>query len=258
MIETHAHIYDKSFDEDRNDMLQRAKNVGVQEIWMPNCNEETVGPMLELADTYEHCKPMMGLHPCYVTEKYEESLTAIYQYLQQRPYFMIGEIGLDYYWDLSLVNEQENAFLKQLEWAKEFNLPICIHSRNSKDKSLNAIQRCCELIEEFNWTGLRGIFHCFNGDLADAKRVIALNFKIGVGGVATFKNGGQDKVLPYIDTNSLVLETDAPYLAPTPYRGKRNEVAYIDLVAERVGLLVGKTKSQVIEITSQNAKSLLS
>lgn len=257
MIETHAHIYDKTFDEDRSKMLQRAKDVGVKEIWMPNCNVETIGPMLSLANSYDNCRPMMGLHPCYVNEAYDESLKIIYNHLKERPYFMIGEIGLDFYWDLSLVEQQEKAFIKQLEWAKEFNLPICIHSRNSKDKEKNAIQRCCDLIEEFGWKELRGIFHCFSGDLNDAKRVISLNFKLGIGGVATFKNGGQDKVLPYVSVDTLVLETDAPYLAPTPFRGKRNEVAYIDLVAERVALLVGKTKAEVIRITTENAKTFL-
>lgn len=258
MIETHAHIYDEQYKEDRGEMIQRAFDAGVEQIWMPNCDIRTIEPMLELEKAYPgKCLPMMGLHPCYVDENYEEKLAVMQNHLAEKPFFMIGEIGLDFYWDLSFVAEQEKAFLTQLDMAKEHNLPICIHSRSSKDSSKNAIQRCCDLIEDFGWKNLRGIFHCFSGDLNDAKRVIELNFVIGIGGVATFKNGGLDKVLPYIDSSKIVLETDAPYLAPVPYRGKRNEVAYIELVAERLALLIGVSKEKVIEITTRNASQFL-
>ncbi|MGR3810252.1 TatD family hydrolase [Jiulongibacter sp. NS-SX5] len=257
MIETHAHIYDKVFEEDFQEMLERARQVGIQEIWMPNCNSGTIEPMKKLANEHQgYCIPMMGLHPCYVDENVEAELAKVEEELENGSYFMIGEIGLDFYWDLTFTQQQEAAFLKQLALAKKYNLPICIHSRNSKKNEHNAIIRCCELIEEFGWKDLRGIFHCFSGNLEEAKRVISLNFVLGIGGVSTFKNGGLDKVLPYLKTTDIVLETDSPYLAPTPYRGKRNEVSYIDLVAERVALLMGESKEEIIKQTSVNAQKL--
>lgn len=259
MIETHAHIYDEVFKEDEKEVFDRARQVGVKEIWMPNCNSGTLEPMMNMAEKYpDYCIPMMGLHPCYVKENVEEELKMVEEQLENGNFFMIGEIGLDFYWDLTFVKEQESAFLKQLELAKKHKLPICIHSRNSKKNEHNAIIRCCELIEEFGWEDLRGIFHCFSGNLEEAKRVIGLNFFLGIGGVSTFKNGGLDKVLPYLSIDNIVLETDAPYLAPTPYRGKRNEVAYVDLVADRVALLMGLSKEEVVERTTKNALLLKS
>lgn len=259
MIETHAHIYDEQFKEDKDAMLGRARALGVKEIWMPNCNSETIGGMLSLEEENpDYCRPMMGLHPCYVKADYQEELDLVASWLEKRNFKMIGEIGLDFYWDLTFVKEQEDAFLAQLALAKKYNIPICIHSRNSKKNEHNAIIRCCELIEEFGWKGLRGIFHCFSGNLEEAKRVIGLNFLLGIGGVATFKNGGLDKVLPYISLENIVLETDAPYLSPVPYRGKRNEVSYIDLVADRVAFLMTKEKEEVISKTSENAVKLIS
>ncbi|WP_341227078.1 TatD family hydrolase [uncultured Arcticibacterium sp.] len=259
MIETHAHIYDEQFKEDIDAMLARASTVGVKEIWMPNCNSETIEGMLTLEEENpDFCKPMMGLHPCYVKADYQEELNLVRSWLEKRSFKMIGEIGLDFYWDLTFVKEQEDAFLAQLALAKKHNIPICIHSRNSKKNEHNAIIRCCELIEEFGWKGLRGIFHCFSGNLEEAKRVISLKFLLGIGGVATFKNGGLDKVLPYLSLENIVLETDSPYLAPVPHRGKRNEVSYIDLVADRVAFLMTKEKEEVISRTSKNAVKLIS
>lgn len=258
MIETHAHIYDGQFEEDRETMLRRAFEAGVEQIWMPNCDVKTIAPMLDLAQKFPgRCLPMMGLHPCYVDENYVEKLKVVKEQLAAKSYFMIGEIGLDFYWDLSYVAQQEVAFIDQLKLAKQYQLPICIHSRNSKNNDLNAIQRCCELIETFGWKDLKGIFHCFSGDLDDAKRVLNLNFKLGIGGVATFKNGGLEKVLPYINLDHIVLETDSPYLAPVPHRGKRNEVAYLSLVAERVALLMGTSKEEIIKVTTTNAQTYL-
>lgn len=257
MIETHAHIYDTQFDEDRPEMIQRAINVGVQEIWMPNCDESTIAGMLQAEKDFQICKPMMGLHPCYVNENVTQQLQKVENWLEKRPFIMIGEIGLDFYWDVTFVEQQEAAFTAQLHLAKKYNLPICIHSRNSKNNERNAIIRCCELIEAFNWQGLRGIFHCFSGNLEEAKRVISLNFLLGIGGVATFKNGGMDNVLPYVSLQNIVLETDSPYLAPVPNRGKRNEVSYLDLVAERVALLMAKDKTEIIQQTTLNAQNLI-
>lgn len=258
MIETHAHIYDEQFNEDIDSMLSRAFEVGVEQIWMPNCNHETIEGMMALEKKYPNiCHPMMGLHPCYVGEDFEKELKIVEDWLQKRKFIMIGEIGIDFYWDLTFAEQQEKAFLTQLEFAKRFNLPICIHSRNSKDNQHNAIIRCIELIEEFGWSDLRGIFHCFSGNLEEAKRVISINFLLGIGGVATFKNGGMDKVLPEIDLTKIVLETDSPYLAPVPHRGKRNEVAYLDLVVKRIAELKNVDYQEVVKQTTENAKALV-
>lgn len=258
MIETHAHIYDDQFDNDRNLMLERAFDAGIKQIWMPNCAHETIDGMLALEAKYpEICLPMMGVHPCYIKENFEQELAIVENWLEKRPFFMIGEIGIDFYWDLTFVPQQEEAFLTQLGLAKKYNLPICIHSRNSKNGELNAIIRCIELIEQFGWSGLRGIFHCFSGNLKEAQRVINLNFLLGIGGVATFKNGGMDKVLPFIDLKNIVLETDAPYLAPVPHRGKRNEVAYLELVAQKIAELKEVSVKEVVQQTTENALTLL-
>lgn len=258
MIETHAHIYDKQFDNDRDEMLSRAFKVGVEQIWMPNCNHETIDGMLALEVKYPNqCLPMMGLHPCYVGDDLALELQKVEDWLEKKDFIMIGEIGLDYYWDLTFVKQQEDAFLHQLSLAKKYNLPICIHSRNSKDNTQNAIQRCCDLIEQFGWKELRGIFHCFSGDKEDAQRVISLNFLLGIGGVVTFKNGGLDKFLAEIPLEKIVLETDSPYLAPVPYRGKRNEVAYLDLVITKIAEIYKITIEEVKLQTTENAKKLI-
>lgn len=259
MIDTHAHIYDEQFKADCTEMLKRAFSIGVEQIWMPNCDSSTIAGMLDLEHEYPNqCIPMMGLHPCYVTENYESEIEIVGNWLSKRSFKMIGEIGLDFYWDLEFVKQQEEVFLKQLAFAKQFNIPVCIHSRNSKDGNLNAIQRCCDLIEDFGWNDLRGIFHCFSGNIEDAQRVIGLNFILGIGGVVTFKNGGIDKFLNEIDLKHLVLETDAPYLAPMPHRGKRNESSYLMLIIEKLANVKGISIQEVIDQTDLNAKRLIS
>jgi len=258
MIETHAHIYDEQFDEDRDAMLERAFAAGVKQIWMPNCDHETIDGMLALEQQYpDVCHAMMGVHPCYVKESFEEELAVVEQWLEQRKFIMIGEIGLDFYWDLTFVAQQEEVFLRQLALAKKYNLPICIHSRNSKNNEYNAILRCIELIKQFGWEDLRGIFHCFSGNLEEAQKIIEINFLLGIGGVATFKNGGMDMILPHVDLKHIVLETDSPYLAPVPYRGKRNEVVYIELVARRIAEIKAIDFDEVVQQTTQNALSLV-
>jgi TatD DNase family protein len=250
-IETHAHIYDEKFDEDRAEMLFRAKDAGIQQIWMPNCNVETIEPMLALAQAFPHfCLPMMGLHPCYVDKHFEKQLQRVETELSRGyPYLAIGEIGLDLYWDNSFFKQQQEAFLIQCQWAQKYDLWIDIHTRMAFNETL-------ELIEKNADPNLRGIFHCFTGTLAEAQKVIELGFLLGIGGVVTYKNGGLDQVLPYLDLAHIVLETDSPYLAPTPYRGKRNEPAMLQPIAERVALLMGKSLAQVLEATTQNAKRL--
>lgn len=251
MIETHAHIYSEDYTEDRQLMLQRAWDAGIQQIWMPNCDHTTIEPMIALSDTYpDRCLPMIGLHPCYVKDDFEKELQIVQEWLEKRPFIAIGEIGMDLFWDKTHQDKQEIAFLHQCKLAREYNLWIDIHSRNAFGETV-------ALIEKFADPALTGIFHCFTGTLEEAQKAIELGFKIGVGGVATFKNGGLDKVLPYIGLEHIVLETDSPYLAPVPYRGKRNEVAYIDLVAQRVGDLMAVSKEEVISITSATALSML-
>ena len=259
MIETHAHIYDEQFGQDRNAMLERAFSAGIKQIWMPNCDHETIDGMLALEKQYpEVCHAMMGVHPCYVKENFEEELNVVEQWLEHRKFILIGEIGLDFYWDLTFVTQQEEVFLRQLALAKKYNLPICIHSRNSKNNEHNAILRCIELIKQFGWEDLRGIFHCFSGNLEEAQKIIEINFLLGIGGVATFKNGGMDTILPHIDLKHIVLETDSPYLAPVPHRGKRNEVVYIGLVARRIAEIKAIDFDEVVQQTTQNALSLIS
>ena len=259
MIETHAHIYDEQFGQDRNAMLERAFSAGIKQIWMPNCDHETIDGMLALEKQYpEVCHAMMGMHPCYVKENFEEELNVVEQWLEHRKFILIGEIGLDFYWDLTFVAQQEEVFLRQLALAKKYNLPICIHSRNSKNNEHNAILRCIELIKQFGWEDLRGIFHCFSGNLEEAQKIIEINFLLGIGGVATFKNGGMDTILPHIDLKHIVLETDSPYLAPVPHRGKRNEVVYIGLVARRIAEIKAIDFDEVVQQTTQNALSLIS
>lgn len=251
IIETHAHIYDEGFNEDMEQMLARAFDAGVEQIWMPNCNHETIDSMMVLAKAYpDKCLPMIGLHPCYVKEDFEKEIQIIEDYLAKEKFIAIGEIGLDLYWDKTFFVQQQEAFLQQCALAKKHNLWIDIHSRN-------AFWETVELIEKNADPNLKGIFHCFTGTLEEAQKAVELGFLLGIGGVATFKNGGLDKVIPHISLDKLVLETDAPYLAPVPYRGKRNEPSYLPLVAQKIADWHQCDVSVVLEKTTQNAKDLL-
>ena len=252
MIETHAHIYSDDYINDRTAMLDRAWAAGIEQIWMPNCDHTTIEGMMQLRDQYpDRCLPMIGLHPCYVKDDFENELQIIESWLNKDTFIAIGEIGMDLFWDKTFRAQQEEAFLYQCGLARKHNLWIDIHSRN-------AFQETIALIERFGDSQLHGIFHCFTGSLEEAKQAIELGFKLGIGGVATFKNGGLDQVIPFIALEDMVLETDSPYLAPVPYRGKRNEVAYMDLVAQKVADLRHTSKEHVITETSKTAKSLLS
>jgi TatD DNase family protein len=251
MIETHAHIYSDDYTDDRGQMLERAWTAGISQIWMPNCDHTTIEPMLALADAYPgRCLPMIGLHPCYVKDDFEKELSIVADWIGKREFIAIGEIGMDLFWDKTYVSQQEEAFLYQCKLARAHNLWIDIHSRNAFAETVGLLHKFADPL-------LTGIFHCFTGTLKEAQEAIELGFKIGVGGVATFKNGGLDKVLPFIDLEDIVLETDSPYLAPVPYRGKRNEVAYIDLIAQRVGDLKAISKEEVISVTSKTALAML-
>jgi TatD DNase family protein len=252
LIDTHAHIYLEEFDADRTDMMHRSAEAGVDKIYMPNVDHTSIDRMLELELKNPNvCIPMMGLHPCYVKKDFEKELYLVEDWLNKRKFSAVGEIGTDLYWDKTFWPQQQEAFKVQVNWAKRFKLPIVIHCRESIDETIALLE---PLIED----GLKGVFHCFSGTLTQAEKVIAMGFFLGYGGVATFKNGGQDKVIPHIPLDSIVLETDSPYLAPVPHRGKRNEPAYIELVANRVADLRGISGPEVNQKTSHNANQLFS
>ena len=255
-IDTHAHSYDAQFDADQAPMLDRAAEQGITQIWMPNCDRSTIAGMLALADLApDRYKPMMGLHPCYVTDTMDNELAVVETYLNQRSFLAVGEIGLDFYWDMTHVDRQFEAFKTQLQWAAQRQLFVSIHVRSGHER--NAFAEAADVIEKLALPGLRGIFHCFVGTVDEANRAIALGFKLGIGGVVTFKNSGLNRVIPHVGPEHLVLETDAPYLAPVPHRGKRNEPAYVPLIAQHIANLRQISLADVARQTTANALSLL-
>lgn len=251
LIETHAHLYSEQFRPDQAEALHRAVAAGVGTILMPNVDRSTIDAMLALeAAAPETCLAMMGLHPCSVGPDFEKELQLVEDWLARRPFVAVGECGIDLYWDKTYLAEQKEALRRQLALAKQYDLPIVLHTRS-------AFEEAFALVAEAQDGTLRGVFHCFSDGLAEAERIIALGgFKLGIGGVATFKNGGLDKVLPHVAAEHLVLETDCPYLAPVPYRGKRNEPAYLPLVLHRVASLLGQAPEAVAEATTRNAQAL--
>ncbi|WP_217517145.1 TatD family hydrolase [Vibrio metschnikovii] len=250
MIDTHAHVYASEFDHDREQVIQRAIEQGIEHILLPNIDLDSIAPMLATEAAYpDLCRSMMGLHPCYVNADVKQTLEQIEYWFTQREFIAVGEIGIDLYWDKTYQAEQEMAFITQLNWAKNLNLPVVIHTRDSIDQTL-------ALLKQEQNGQLRGVFHCFGGTVEQAKAINDLGFHLGLGGVSTFKNGGMDKVIPALDLNYLVLETDCPYLAPVPHRGKRNEPAYTRLVAERIAELCGLSTEYVNQFTTNNAKAL--
>lgn len=255
-IDTHAHIYDPQFADNLDAMLASAEAQQVGQIWMPNCARETVTDLMVLAERFpERCLPMMGLHPSYVNDTVGAELAAVEDLLSRHAFMAVGEIGLDFYWDMSFVDQQFTAFETQLRWASDLKLPVSMHTRSGHGR--NAFAEAADLIEKLALPNLTGIFHCFVGTLDEARRAIDLGFTLGIGGVATFKNGGLDKVLPHIDLAHIVLETDSPYLAPVPHRGKRNEPAYLALIARRVADLMQVGIDDVARHTTANAQALL-
>jgi TatD DNase family protein len=247
IIETHAHIYDEAFLENRLEMLNRAKLAGITEIWMPNCNSETLGPMIELASEFpDFCLPMIGLHPCYVKDDFEKELQIVENEILKRKPLAIGEIGLDLFWDKTFYELQQEAFIFQSNLAIKHNLWIDIQSRH-------AFWETVDLIEKIGDKRLKGIFHCFVGNEDEAKKAIELGFLLGIGGVSTFKNGGLDKILPNIDLKHIVLETDSPYLAPVPHRGKRNEPSYLELIVQKIAGFYSTSVENICQITTENA-----
>src|SRR5690348_15570871 len=246
-IDTHTHIYLSEFDDDRDIIMQRAKDSDVGITIMPAIDSTTHNAMIGMESTYENCYSMIGLHPCSVSDSYEHELDVVKGYLDKRKFIAIGEIGLDFYWDKTFTKEQFDAFHQQTEIALQHDLPIVIHSRN-------AIDECIDVVGKHK--GIRGVFHCFSGNEEQARKIIDLDFMLGIGGVVTFKNAGLDKVIEKIGLSNVVLETDAPYLAPVPFRGKRNEPAYTKLVAEKLSALCNFSIEKVAELTTANAKNL--
>jgi len=248
-IDTHAHIYLPEFN-DIDDIVKRSLDLGVEKVLMPNIDLKTIDAMHKVEAAYPNmCHAMMGLHPCSVDLDFEDTLSHIKKELDQRLYLAIGEIGIDLYWDKSLLAQQADAFTIQTTWAHERTLPIVIHSRESTEEIL-------AILEKLALPGLKGVFHCFTGTPKQAERVIALGFVLGIGGVVTFKNGGIDKILADIPMDKIILETDAPYLAPHPYRGKRNEPSYIPIIGLKVSELYNVPISQVAQVTTQTAQQL--
>lgn len=250
MIDTHSHVYAKEFDDDREEMIGRAKEAGVSQILLPNIDEESISILNQLVDTHpDFFKPMMGLHPCSVNENYEEQLEVILQELDRRDHIAVGEIGVDLYWDKSTQRIQEEAFIIQCRWALERDLPIVIHSRDSIDEIIAIIQK------EFP-DGIRGVFHCFTGTIEQARTIEAMGMYMGIGGVVTFKNSDLRDVLRSVSIDRLILETDAPYLAPVPYRGKRNEPSYLTQVVDELARVYEISTAEVDRITTENALQL--
>ena len=251
MIDTHTHLYSEEFDHDRKEMIERAINKGVSKFYLPAIDSEHHEKMLDLEKEYpSQIFSMIGLHPCYVKpETWENELQIVASYLKQRSFPAIGEIGIDLYWDKSTLDIQVKAFEQQIDWAIERDLPIVIHTRESFEETF-------EVLERKKHPKLRGIFHCFSGNLEQAQHAIDLQFILGIGGVVTFKNGKIDQFLNEIPLDKIVLETDSPYLAPVPFRGKRNESAYVELVAGKLVDIYKTDFAEIDRITTENALKL--
>jgi TatD DNase family protein len=230
-------------------MLERAFQHGIDRIYMPNIDHESIEAMMELELLYSECFAMMGLHPCSVDAGFEKELYEVEDWLSKRPFCAIGEMGIDLYWDKTFFEQQKEAFVIQANLAKQKNLPLVVHTRDSMRETL-------ELIENLQDGRLFGVIHCFTGDLVQAQKAIALGFKLGIGGVLTYKNSGLDKVVQTLGLSELVLETDAPYLAPVPHRGKRNEPSFLSFVAEKIAQLLNLSPDEVVSTTNQNALTL--
>lgn len=251
LIDTHSHMYLPEFKENMQEYIQSAKNAGISEVYLPNIDSGSIEALKSLSSSYPgFYKGMMGLHPSSVKENYETELGLIKAELDQGNYIAVGEIGIDLYWDKTFLEQQVKAFKTQISWAKEKNLPIVIHSRNSFDEIF-------EILDKENSEQLSGVFHCFTGNAEQAKKILSYgNFKLGIGGVVTFKNSGLDKTLREFGPENLVLETDAPYLAPVPYRGKQNQTAYTLLVAEKLSEIFNISLEDVARISTENAHKI--
>jgi len=250
MIDTHSHLYAEEFIDDIDAVIERSKASGVDKVFLPAIDGTTHQAMMDLSKKYPgYCMPMMGLHPCYVDHNYESELELVESWLEKEQFAAIGEIGLDYYHSTEFKEQQIDAFSRQIKLALKYKLPIVIHTRSSMDD-------CIKLIEEEGQGKLTGIFHCFGGDERQAKKIVELGFMLGIGGVVTYKNAGLARVLENVSLEHLVLETDAPYLTPVPFRGKRNESSYVRYVAEKLAEIKLVSVEDVEKVTTANAKKI--
>ena len=247
IIDTHCHLYAKEFEDDIATVIKQAQQLGVKQFYLPNIDSGSIQSMLKLeVDFPDACIAMMGLHPCSVKEDYKKELAIVESWLQKRAFAAVGEIGLDFYWDKTFVDQQYEAFHQQIIWAEQYNLPIVIHTRE-------AMQQCIDVVAQHKTEKLSGILHCFGGNVDEAKQIIDLGFYLGIGGVLTYKKSGLKETLKEIDIKHLVLETDAPYLTPVPFRGKRNESAYLQYVIQALAEVKNLTVEEVAAVTTANA-----
>jgi len=248
--DTHTHLYLEAFNDDRPEVVERAVAQDIRYMLLPNIDSNSVDRMISLSDAFPgHCFPMLGLHPTSVKADYEEEMEKIFRWFGKRNFIAVGEIGIDLYWDKTYFEQQQKAFRAQIEFALREQLPIVIHSRDSFDPIM-------DILKDYKNTGLKGVFHCFTGTREEADSVLEMGFLLGIGGVVTFKNSGLDKVVEQTDLSNLLLETDAPFLAPVPFRGKRNESAYINLIANKISEIKKVSKAEVADVTTQNALQL--
>jgi len=249
-IDTHCHLFASDFDADRSEVITRALDKNITQMMLPNIDMESIPAMMELAKLFPlHCKPMMGLHPCSVKDDFSEILARMKNEIQRGDFYGVGETGVDLYWETKTRDIQIEAFEEQINWGKEFKLPVIIHSRESLDLNI-------DIISNQQDGSLKGIFHCFGGDYDQAMRIYSLGFKIGIGGVLTFKKSGLDELLRRLPLEMIVLETDAPYLAPVPHRGKRNEPSYLLLVAEKAAGSLNIPIEELANATTRNAQEV--
>jgi len=249
-IDTHAHVYAAELTSDLDLVMKNALAIGINKIIMPAIDSSSLDAMLKVEQQFpENCIAMMGLHPCYVKENYKEELKLVEEWIEKRKFIAIGEIGLDFYWDKTFTKEQHIVFETQMQWALDLNLPIAIHTRNAMGETIEAVK-------PFAKKGLRGVFHCFSGSKESAEQIIGMGFHLGLGGVLTYKNAGVAEAVKDIPMEYLVLETDAPYLAPVPYRGKTNEPAYMLEVAKKLAEIKSLLLHEIAAITTSNAEKL--
>ncbi len=250
LIDTHCHLYDEELIKEIDAVIERATAAGVQKFYLPGIDRTAINAMLSLEEKFPgKCMAMMGLHPCYVKENFKEELEIVANWLAKRKFAAVGEIGLDYYWDTSFAKEQQEAFRTQIEWSLKYNLPIVVHTRNAMQETIN-------IVKEYTSKGVRGIFHCFGGSYETAKEIIKAGFYLGIGGVLTYKKAGLAEVLQQIDLAHLVLETDAPYLTPVPFRGKRNESSYLSYITAKLAEVKNVSPEEVAAITTTNAQKI--
>jgi TatD DNase family protein len=250
LTDTHAHLYLEEFEADREAVIARALEAGVDKIYLPNIDSSSIAPMLEMEKQWPaHCFPMMGLHPCYVKEDFREQLRIIEHWLSSRSFCAIGEVGLDLHWDKSKFDIQCEALLQQVRWAAELDLPLSLHTREATEQTI-------QLLKKEKSASLRGVFHCFSGTAEQAREIADMGFCLGIGGVITYKNSNLPDIIRSVPLEFIVLETDAPYLAPVPWRGKRNESAYLQAVAEKISQILELDFDEISRVTTDNAKKI--